>query len=336
MLTGDESCGCLTLDGHLDPTCGCYEEGMAQGKKQLEMELEAWSPRTHPPGCDCLPCRLSRSWAEVRSAQGVVDIEQAQRNLGRIVQHLSGPLQHLSESEKQNLRRNLSVLLRMNIINFVKTPGSPHPTYVLSTQQGDITIGPTRSLTSQKKCMDRIFETTGVVVPVVSREVWRQCIQGLKLISEKVPVGNASHSAQDIKVETRTWLHDYITDRGVRDEEESEKVARDWANAPDTGSPFMKKGLIRIFLGDFGKWLEVNRGKNLKSRALGKPRLGRVGAEAGSINVRISETRTTRSVWVLPETFQPPQPDDEDQPGSRGGGEANSVTSITTTVGMIG
>ena len=33
MLTGDESCGCLTLDGHLDPTCGCYEEGMAQGKK---------------------------------------------------------------------------------------------------------------------------------------------------------------------------------------------------------------------------------------------------------------------------------------------------------------
>ena len=33
MLTGDESCGCLTLDGHLDPTCGCYEEGMAQGKE---------------------------------------------------------------------------------------------------------------------------------------------------------------------------------------------------------------------------------------------------------------------------------------------------------------
>ena len=190
MLTGDESCGCLTLDGHLDPTCGCYEEGMAQGKKQLEMELEAWSPGTHPPGCDCLSCRLSRSWAEGRSAQGVVNI------------------------------------------------------------------------------------------------------------------GDASHSAQEIKVETRTWLHDYITDRGVR-EEEWEKVARGWANAADRGSPFMKEGLIRIFLEDFGKWLEVNRGKNLESRALGKPRLGQVGAEAKKTNVGIGKGRTTKSVWVLPEIFQP-------------------------------
>ena len=33
MLTGDESCGRLTLDGHLDPTCGCYEVGMAKGKQ---------------------------------------------------------------------------------------------------------------------------------------------------------------------------------------------------------------------------------------------------------------------------------------------------------------
>ena len=58
MLTGDESCGCLTLDGHLDPTCGCYEEGMAQGKKQLEMELERGVPgltrpcaTAYPAGC---------------------------------------------------------------------------------------------------------------------------------------------------------------------------------------------------------------------------------------------------------------------------------------------
>ena len=309
MLTGDESCGCLTLDGHLDPTCGCYEEGMAQGKKQLEMELEAWSPGTHPPGCDCLSCRLSRSWAEGRSAQGVVNMEQAQRNLGRI-------LQHQSESAKQNLRLNLSALLGTSIINFVETPGSRQPTYVLSTQQGDITIGPPSSLTSQKKCMDRILETTGVVVPVVSRVVWRQCIQGLMLICEKVPVGDASHSAQEIKVETRTWLHDYITDRGVREEEEWEKVARGWANAADRGSPFMKEGLIRIFLEDFGKWLEVNRGEHLESRALGKPRLGQVGAEAKKINVGIGEGRTTKSVWVLPEIFQPHSRTTRTSPGA--------------------
>ena len=140
---------------------------------------------------------------------------------------------------------------------------------------------------------------------MVSRAVWQQCVQGLLLICEKAPVGDASHPAHQIKVETRTWLHDYITDRGVRDEEEWKKVARDWANAADTGSPFMEKGLIRIFLEDFSKWLEVNRGENLKPRALGKRRLGRVGARAENANVRTGEARTTTRVWVLPETFQP-------------------------------
>ena len=140
---------------------------------------------------------------------------------------------------------------------------------------------------------------------MVSRAVWQQCVQGLLLICEKAPVGDASHPAHQIKVETRTWLHGYITDRGVRDEEEWKKVARDWANAADTGSPFMEKGLIRIFLEDFSKWLEVNRGENLKPRALGKRRLGRVGARAENANVRTGEARTTTRVWVLPETFQP-------------------------------
>ena len=34
MLTGEEHCGRLTLDGHLDPTYGCYEEGYGQGKPE--------------------------------------------------------------------------------------------------------------------------------------------------------------------------------------------------------------------------------------------------------------------------------------------------------------
>ena len=65
MLTGEEHCGRLTLDGHLDPTCGCFEEGYALGKKKLEMELESWKPGTHLPGCGCLPCRLFRSWVDL-------------------------------------------------------------------------------------------------------------------------------------------------------------------------------------------------------------------------------------------------------------------------------
>ena len=31
----------------------------------MEMEPESWRLGTHPPGCGCLPCRLSRSWVSV-------------------------------------------------------------------------------------------------------------------------------------------------------------------------------------------------------------------------------------------------------------------------------
>ena len=59
-LPRDETCGRLTLDGHLTPTCRCYEAGYGQGQGKLEMQawkpgdagMETWRPlrqvRVHP------------------------------------------------------------------------------------------------------------------------------------------------------------------------------------------------------------------------------------------------------------------------------------------------
>ena len=57
-LLGEETCGRLTLDVHLTPTCSCYEEGYSQGKAKLE--LESWKPDGHMEGCGCVPCRFAR------------------------------------------------------------------------------------------------------------------------------------------------------------------------------------------------------------------------------------------------------------------------------------
>lgn len=280
MLTGDGSCGRLTLDGHLDPTCGCYEAGYTQGREKLELELEAWKPRIHEPGCECLPCRL----------YGLADMEEAERNLRRILPH---PL----DIDKQDLKNTLSVLLGLKVRKFVEVPGGRRSTYVLHTEGGGITFRTIDRLNSLTNSRNRIAEITGVMVPVVSPQVWHQCVRGLMLLREKET--------------TTTWLHDYLTDRGVQDEEE-------WEKAAQVRLPFLRQAHICISLEDFGKWLAVNRGIKIRSSALGKPQLGRLGAKSQPLNVYIEGTRTTRNVWILPDTFQPPQRDDEDDPGEPG------------------
>ena len=55
-LPRDETCGRLTLDGHLTPTCRCYEAGYGQGK----LEMQAWKPGDHFDRCGCVPCKFAR------------------------------------------------------------------------------------------------------------------------------------------------------------------------------------------------------------------------------------------------------------------------------------
>ena len=55
-----------------------------------------------------------------------------------------------------------------------------------------------------------------------------------------------------------------------------------------------------------------------QGRALGSGVLTQAGAERTSDNVRTEKARSSRSFWVLPEEFQPPRRDAEDQPGEPG------------------
>ena len=86
---------------------------------------------------------------------------------------------------------------------------------------------------------------------------------------------------------------------------------------------FLMDGLIRIFLEDFSKWLEVNRNRNMDSHTLGR-RMRQVSARPDKVNVYVGGGRTTRSVWVLIDEFRPPQrdmdePRDGDEAGPDGG-----------------
>ena len=150
-----------------------------------------------------------------------------------------------------------------------------------------------------------------------SAEVWGRYAQAILRLCEDVGAGDPIDPERE---ETRYWLDGYLIERYVRDEKEWEEVARDWDNAAQRQVPFLKRGLIRIFREDFIEWLGKKLDKRLGLHERGR-RLRLVEAEPGRVNVHVEDCRTrrtrrtSRSVWKLPDTFQPPQRDVEEPGG---------------------
>ena len=140
-----------------------------------------------------------------------------------------------------------------------------------------------------------------------SAEVWGRYAQAILRLCEDVGAGDPIDPERE---ETRYWLDGYLIERYVRDEKEWEKVARDWDNAAQRKVPFLKRGRIHkrrrihIFPKDFSKWLRKKLDKSPGSHDLGR-RLRLVQAEPGTVNVYGKDGRTSRSVWILPDTFHP-------------------------------
>ena len=225
------------------------------------------------------------------------------------------------EREQRKLDDTPDILPGLDIIDFVKFLGDPD-SYCMHTKQGDITIETIDKINSQAKFRAEVRAATNVIIPKVANRVWVNRRQKILQICKDVGVKDPSHPIP----ETRSWLHDYIlSKRCVLDEKE-------WKKAPQKESPFLGDGRIQISLTDFGKWLEVNLGKSLNRRALGRRMLGvhakhdKVNVELGRVNAKDKGKRTSWSVWILPDTFQPPQRDEEGgETGPEDPGKENSV-----------
>ena len=221
--------------------------------------------------------------------------------LGFAEQKLEHTLRWRPEDEEDVLKDTLDTLLGVDIIRVAKDSGDK-PVYCMYTEQGAITLGAIGHVTSRKRCTDRIAEVTGVVVPVVSPEVWGRYAQAILRLCEDVGAGDP------VQQETRSWLDDYLIECYAQ-------VKEEWEKAALRGGPFLKGGLVHISLKHFRKWLRKKPGKSPGLPPL-KERMLRVKAEHKNVYVMKDEGgRTTRSVWILPDTFQPPQRDGEEPGG---------------------
>ena len=213
--------------------------------------------------------------------------------MGREQEKLEETLTHPPEDEPEVLKDRLDRLFKVDIIRIVRYLGDP-PDFYMYTEQGEITIGPIANLASQPKFREAVMAATSIVIPKVSGAVWETRVQAVLNMCEDADLGDASHPDN----ETRTWVHDYLIERYVRSQDE-------WEKATQRRSPFIKGDRIRIFLDDLRRWLDTEMGRKLDINILAQ-RLRRIKAETERIHLQVGGARTTRSVWVLPEIFQPP------------------------------
>lgn len=232
------------------------------------------------------------------AARELLRMELEQRKLDET---LTQPPEDGEDPLKDPLKDPLAVLLGVDINRILRFQGDP-PVYRMDTGRGPITLGTIGETYRQAAFRKAVRAAANVVTPKVPGPVWKDLVEAIRRRCEDVGAGDPGHPAQ----ETRTRLRGYIACRGVTGEEE-------WENAARRGVPFLRGGHILIFLRDFRGWLEVKQGRSLPSRVLRQ-----AGAERKLVNVRTGRARTTRSVWVLPEEFQPPRRDGEDQPGAPG------------------
>ena len=225
-------------------------------------------------------------------AREPMDIARAQEKLNETM--LQPP-----DDESEVLIDNLAQLFGVDITRIVKYLGDP-PIYYMYTAQGDITLGKIENIMSQERFRALAAAATEVVIPSVSKKVWEQRVQAMLFACEKVEVGDASHPAR----ETRLWLAEYLLEKPPREDDE-------WEKAAEAKQPFVRRGLVHIFIDDLKKWLELAMGNQLTSHALGQ-RLRLCDAEPKGINVHIGNARTTRTCWTLSQLSQENAPSGDD------------------------
>ena len=240
---------------------------------------------------------------KLRENYYVVTLEKAREpfEIAQAEEQLNQTLLHPPDDETEVLMDNLAKLFGVDITRIVKYLGDP-PIYYMYTEQGNITLGKIENLMSQERFRALTAAATEVVIPSVGKKIWEQRVQAMLLACEQTPVGDASHPTQ----ETNAWLEEYLLEKPPREEDE-------WEKAAEAKRPFILHGKVHIFLDDFRKWLDFHIGEQVTSHALGR-RLKQCQARTERINVRVGNSRTSRTTWQLPERIhaepvpEPPAP----------------------------
>ena len=201
-------------------------------------------------------------------------------------ERLSEALASDSEDKREVLLEGLSELFGVEIRRIVKYRGDP-PIYLLSTAQGDITLGPVAKIISQSSFRSAVAAATGRLPPKCTEALWNKRAQAILNACEEAELGEAS----DPVTETWAWLEGYLSERAVLDDVNEAAAGR---------LPFTKDGSTYIFADDFRRWVEFNANFRVTPHVMGQ-RLQRSGAVPKVVKVTAGGRPTTRYCWSFRE-----------------------------------
>ena len=268
-----------------DPSASGYDQSLAN------IALAAgWSDQeianlmiAHRQKCgEDLKLREDYYQRTIRTAKEPVAEHQAQERLGEA-------LASDSEDKREVLLEGLSELFGLfgvDIRRITKYRGDP-PIYLLSTAQGDITLGPIAKVINQNSFRSAVAAATDRLIPKCKDPVWDKRAQAILNACEEEDVGEAS----DPVTETWAWLEGYLSERAVVDDVNEAAAGR---------LPFTKDGSTHIFADDFRRWVEFNANFRVTSHVMGQ-RLQRSGAAPRVVKVTAGGRPTTRYCWLLKE-----------------------------------
>ena len=209
-------------------------------------------------------------------------------------------LKAASESgNRDELRASLSKHLGIEIVSIKKYLSEPS-TYVLKTTGGRVDLGGVPGLIEQKHFRRHVADATGRMIPTFpgaraakkpgSLPPWHDIAQGLLDLCEIVEVGPDG----TVSGELRSFLVDYLRTTVFEQKMEDAAVSR---------KPVIYEGKPAIFLKEFIFWLTQKHGFRPAGKNMAAT-LRKYGARYETARVVIDNRKTTRSLWVLPETHE--------------------------------
>ncbi len=231
------------------------------------------------------------------------DLKLRENYYSQTIRNARAPIEHLearqnlmeaSESQPEDLREvlyeNLSTLFGIRIREITKFVQDP-PEYYLSTDKGDITLGPINSITNRTTFINLVAAATGVMINKDKTGNWTETVQSILDSVVEKSIGNASHPATQIT----EWLTGYFAERPPAEIPKETHAASD--------RPFIADGRISIYLNDLTNWIAKRQDKSVNPRQISKW-LRMIHAEPRTISIKIKGNPTTRHTWQLSESYR--------------------------------
>ena len=195
----------------------------------------------------------------------------------------TAPIQDLGSMKAAALRQ-LSDLLGVNVIRFIRHPGGRKVLFRMVLDEGSILLGGPEVLQSRILMERRTIALAKKLIKKHKRG-WDKIATLILGVCEDDHTG---HEADELTL-TTSWVEDYLTIQSIADNVD---------DGVKTQSPFRDEaGVIWFFGPAFRDWLRVNRNKKLTANEMGAA-LRASGFSPKAYPVTILGNPTTRSAWA--------------------------------------